>query len=177
MRALAVRILTAAAVAAGLDADAVMHVPEKDTLTLPARRLEIAYQPEQYRRTGRPLLKQPTPGREDASRTLVREIHSVRLPVRAAIRADDEAWLAEFSEKFLAALPKRTVDEHGRSVSIAVDKAEYGGFTGRLVEVFVKRSKTYLITFTGSRTSSRDVPLIRDVDITPNYREADNGEE
>ena len=97
--------------------------------------------------------------------------------VRAVIRADDEAWLAAFAEAFLLALPKRGADARGNRVTVSVDKAEYGGFTRRMVEAFTKRSKTFHVTFTGMATRDSDIPLIRDVTFTPTYREANNGQE
>ena len=177
MRSIATDIITAAAVAAGLPEASVMIEPEKDGVTLPKRRVEISYLAEQYRRTGRPVRKTPTPGKETTHRTLAREKHAVRLPVRAAIRADDEAWLKEFSRCFVAALPKRMTDEHGNTVTMAVEKAEYGGFTKKAVEVFKKRSKTFHITFTGMTTIENEIPLIKSVDIIPSYREAGNEQE
>jgi hypothetical protein len=177
MRTLALAVLRGAAVAAGLPEGAVLHIPAKDGPTLPARRMEISYLPEQYQRTGRPVRKRATVGKEQTHRTLTREKYAVRLPVRAAIRADDEAWLRAFSRAFVRALPKNVVDGEGNTVAVRVDKAEYGGFTGRLVEVFVKRSKTFHITFTGRTTRDLDIPLIRDVNINPAYREENHGQE
>lgn len=177
MRTTAFAIIRDAAVAAGLPEAAVLHAPDKDGPDLPKRRVEVSYLPEQYRRTGRPVDKRPTSGSEDTHRTLRREIHSVRLPVRAAIRADDDAWLRAFAAAFCAALPKRATDEAGNIVRVAVDKAEYGGFTRRMVEVFKKRSKTFFVTFTGMTTRDSEIPLIRNVTITPNYREIDNGQQ
>lgn len=177
MRKTAFAIIQTAAVTAGLAETTVMHTPDKDSKTLPARRIEISYQPEQYRRTGRPVAKTPTQGREDSYRTLRREIHSVRLPVRVAIRADDETWLRDVSAAFCAALPKRTIDAHGNAVRVAVERAEYGGFTRRMVEVFKKRSKTFVITFTGMTTRDSEIPLVKDVTITPNYTENNHGQE
>ncbi|WP_419787218.1 hypothetical protein [Pseudodesulfovibrio sp.] len=177
MRQIATAIITAAAVAAGLPESAVMIEPEKDGITLPKKRVEISYLAEQYTRTGRPLRKRPTTGKEKTHRTLTRERHAIRLPVRAAIRADDEAWLKEFSSRFEAALPKRTTDEDGNAVAVSVEKAEYGGFTTKTVEVFKKRSKTYHVTFTGRTTTENEIPLITSVTITPKYREASNEQE
>jgi hypothetical protein len=177
MRQTAFAIIQAAAVAAGLPESAVMHTPEKDGPTLPKRRAEISYLPEQYRRTGRPVRKRPSVDKEDTHRTLRREIYTVRLPVRVAIRSDDETWLRDFATAFRAALPKRTTDEQGNPVSVTVEKAEYGGFTGKLVEVFKKRSKTFHVSVTGMTTRDTEIPLVRDADITPKYREANNGQE
>jgi len=171
MRQAATEIITSAAVAAGLAESSVMIAPDKDGVTLPKKRVEISYLAEQYTRTGRPIRKRPTPGKEKTHRTLSREIHSVRLPVRVAIRADDEAWLKEYSRRFVEALPKRSVDDNGNTVSVAVEKAEYGGFTKKAVEVFKKRSKTFHITFTGMTTTDTEIPLITSVKITPKYRE------
>lgn len=177
MRQVATDIITTAAVAAGLPESAVMIEPEKDGITLPKKRVELSYLTEQYRRTGRPVRKSPTPGKETTHRTLVREKHAVRLPIRASIRADDEAWLKNFSRCFVTALPKRMTDEHGNTVTVAVEKAEYGGFTKKAVEVFKKRSKTFHITFTGMTIIENEIPLIKSVDIIPSYREAGNERE
>jgi len=174
VRQVATEIITAAAIAAGLPESAVMIAPDKDGITLPDKRVEIAYMAEQYTRTGRPIRKRPTLGKEKTHRTLTREKYAVRLPVRAAIRADDEAWLKDFSRRFVAALPKRSTDENGNTVTVAVGKAEYGGFTTKAVEVFKKRSKSFHITFTGMTTTETEIPLITSVTITPNYREASN---
>lgn len=177
MRQFATGIIRAAATAAGLPESAVMVEPDKDGVTLPKRRVEISYLAEQYTRTGRPVRKRATVGKERTHRTLTREKYAVRLPVRAAIRADDETWLKDFSRRFVAALPKRTIDENGNAVTVAVDKAEYGGFTTKAVEVFKKRSKTFHITFTGMTTAENEIPLITSVTITPEYREASNEQE
>jgi hypothetical protein len=177
MRQIATDIVKAAAVAAGLPETAVMVEPDKDGITLPGKRVEISYLAEQYARTGRPVRKRATVGKELTHRTLTREEHAVRLPVRAAIRADDEVWLKDFSRRFVSALPKRTTDENGNAVTVAVEKAEYGGFTTKAVEVFKKRSKTFHITFTGMTTIENEIPLITSVTITPEYREASNEQE
>jgi len=177
VRQFATGIIRAAATAAGLPESAVMVEPDKDGVTLPKKRVEISYLAEQYARTGRPVRKRATVGKERTHRTLTREKYAVRLPVRAAIRADDETWLKDFSRRFVAALPKRATDENGNAVTVAVDKAEYGGFTRRMVEAFTKRSKTFHVTFTGMATRDSDIPLIRDVNINPTYREANNGQE
>ena len=177
MRQIATDTITAAAVTAGLPKSAVMIEPDKDGITLPNKRVAIAYLTEQYTRTGRPIRKRATVGKERTHRTLTREREAVRLPVRAAIRADDEAWLKQFSRRFVAALPKRTADEYGNAVSVAVQKAEYGGFTTKKVEVFKKRSKVFHIMFTGMTTTENEIPLITSVTITPDYREASNEQE
>lgn len=176
MRLTSKTIITAAAVAAGLPESAIMDKPDKETATLPKKRIELSYLQEQYRRTGRPIKKFPTQGSEETHRTIRREVHSVRLPVRVAIHADDEGWLKTYAHAFLAALPKRALDGFGNTVSIKVDKAEYGGFVSKMVEVFKKRTKTFHISFTGMTTSDMEVPLIRDVTLTPNYRETGNGQ-
>jgi hypothetical protein len=177
VRQIATDIITAAAVAAGLPESSVMIAPDKDGITLPKRRVDISYLAEQYNRTGRPVRKRPTPGKEKTHRTLSREKHAMRLPVRAAIRADDEAWLKDFSSRFIVALPKHFTDGNGNTVKVSVEKAEYGGFTKKAVEVFKKRSKTFHITFTGMTTIENEIPLIKSVTITPKYREASNEQE
>lgn len=176
MRQTAFAIIRAAAMAAGLPADAIMNAPDKEGVTLPKRRVECSTLTEQYHSSGRFVGKFPTPGKEHTFRTLRRARYDVRLVVRAAIRADDEAWLAAFAEAFLLALPKRAADAHGNRVTVSVDKAEYGGFTRRMVEAFTKRSKTFHVTFTGMTTRDSDIPLIRDVTFTPTYREENNGQ-
>ncbi|AMK10854.1 hypothetical protein [Pseudodesulfovibrio indicus] len=177
MRQFATEAITAAAVAAGLPESAVMVEPDKDGIMLPPRRVEIAYLAEQYTYTGRPIRKTRTEGKESTHRTLTRERQSVRLPVRAVVRADDEAWLKDFSRRFIAALPKRMTDEDGNTVTVAVEKAEYGGFTTKQVEVFKKRSKSFHVAFTGMTVTEKEISLIKSVDINPSYREAGNEEE
>jgi hypothetical protein len=177
MRETAFAILRAAAVAAGLPETAIMDAPDKDGVTLPRRRVECSTLTEQYVSSGRFVGKFPTPGKVQTHRTLRRARYDMRLVVRAAIRADDEAWLAAFAEAFLLALPKRVTDAHGNRVTVSVDKAEYGGFTRRMVEAFTKRNKTFHVTFTGMTTRDSEIPLIRDVTFNPTYREANNGQE
>jgi hypothetical protein len=176
MRQVATDVITAAAVAAGLPEDAVMIEPEGDAATLPSKRVGIAYLDEQYTRTGRPIRKRATVGKELTHRTLIREKASVHLSVRAAAHTDDEAWLKEFSHRFVTALPKRTVDENGNAVRVAVDRAEYGGFAGGADEPQAL-SKTFYLVFTGMITTENEIPLITSVTITPEYREASNEQE
>jgi len=177
MRETATNIITTAAISVGMAEKDVMMEPDSDSITLPKRRIEISYLAEQYAHSGHPLRKRPTPGKEKTHRTLSRKRHSIKLPVRVALKSDDAGWLKDFSRRFVAALPKRTTDEFGNAVTVSVEKAEYGGFTTKAVEVFKKRSKTYHITFTGMTTTESEIPLIKSVTITPKYREASNEQE
>jgi len=174
MRQTATDIVTKAAMTAGLPGKAIMIEAEKDSVTLPKRRVEIGFLTESYKYTGRPVRKRPSKVNAKTHRTFTRERHSIRLPVRVVIRSDDEGWLKEFSRRFLAALPKRTVDGDGNSVTVAVEKAKYGGFTKKAVEVIKKRSKTYHIALTGMTTADTEIPLIKSVRFDPKYREASN---
>ncbi|OIQ51029.1 hypothetical protein BerOc1_02974 [Pseudodesulfovibrio hydrargyri] len=177
MRRIATEVITAAAVAAGLPEDAVMIEPDGDGAALPSKRVGIAFLDEQYTRTGRPIRKRATVGKESTHRTLTRERASVRLSARAAVHTDDEAWLSEFSRRFVAALPKRTVDENGNAVGVAVDRAEYGGFAAEADATGQALSKTFYLIFTGMITTENEIPLITSVTITPEYREASNEQE
>jgi hypothetical protein len=172
MRELVEGIVKTAAVAAGLAESAVMRKPEKESPVLPKRRVEIEFQPERFKPSGRKVGKFPTPGKEDKFRTVRKELYVTVQPVSVRVASNDEAWLSAFSRDFVRALPRKSVDGDGNRITITVSEAEYGGFTGKLVEVFKKRSRTFHITVEGRLTEDSEIPLITDVTITPNYRES-----
>ncbi len=172
MREIATDTIKAAAERAGINPAHVTLAVAVDNITLPRKRVEITCLEEQYTRSGRPLRKRPTEGRAKTHRTLTRAQYTVKLTVRVSITSDDVAWLRQFSDNFVAALPKVITDPNGNTVTINVQKAEYGGFTRQAVEVFVKRTKTYHVLFAGVVSKDTDIPLIADVHINPKYREA-----
>lgn len=165
MRVLARQIITDAAVLAGMAAESVMDAPEKQSIILPMPRLELEYMPESLDRSYQRVSKFASAENPETHRTVRARIYKRELVCRATIRADDEDWLAQFANGFIAALPGKTSDASNNLVVVAAAKAVRGGFGYKTVEAFIKRSNTVHVVFEGMIAKDEDVPLIKDVNL------------
>lgn len=179
MRTLATEIITATAVAAGLDGDTVMDAPKKDSALLPRPRLELSYLPEGLTRSFRRIAKFPSLTNPGTHRSVRARLYKRTFAVRATVQADDEAWLESFVVEFLSALPHKTADADGNLVTVTAHRAVRGGFGTRTVEVFTKRSNALHIMFEGMICRDEEIPLILDVNIKDGvtYKEDGDGGE
>jgi len=168
MRTLAETVITEAAVAAGIPVSAVMDKPDKETVLLPSRRLQLEFLPASLRPASRMVAKFPTASHPETHRTVRRQAYERTFLVRAEIVSDDESWLEDAVLQFLSALPRRVADGSGNLVTVEALKAELGGFGGKLVEVFTRRRTAIHIQFTGMICRDRDVELIREVNLVDN---------
>ncbi len=153
MHKLVFEVVEKAALEAGLPQGRVMAQVNKDNLTLERPRIELAFLPEGYRRTGRTLAwerKFAPPGMAAAAQRSEpdftsgeatpsvaqdarprgmqirkRELYEADLTVYANVLSEDEDWLSDFSHAFVAALPKGVNDKHGNWVGIRVEKATF----------------------------------------------------
>lgn len=165
MRAFAKQTITTAAVAAGLAEAAVIDKPDKETILLPQKRIQLEYMPETLSRKFRRISRSASAENPDTHRTLRSRKYKNVLTVRADIRADDETWLATFTKTLLLNLPHKTANDDGDLVEIEAFQAVRGGFGTRTVEAFVKRSQALHINFTGMLCEDEEVPLITDVNL------------
>lgn len=165
MRELAKRIITDAAVAAGIDADSVMDAPDKQTVLLPTPRLELEYLSEDLTRSYRRIAKFVSTDNPATHRTIRTRRYTRRLSVRATVRTDDESALETCAVRIIAALPGKTADDGGNLVTVTATKAVRGGFGHRTVEAMVKRSCALHITVEGMICSDEELPLITGVTL------------
>ena len=125
MRTLAMRMITNAALAAGLPEGRVTDVSAADNLTLPRPRLEVDFLPDSLTRTGRKLIVT----RKEGIQTTKKELYEVRFDLTARVYAGsssgpalesasgdapgDATWLESFENAFVAALPRGVNDQRG----------------------------------------------------------------
>lgn len=165
MRSLAKQIISDAAVSAGMAAESIIDKPAKQNILLPMPRVELEYMPENLDRSFKRINKFASFENPATHRTVRARIYKRELTVRVTIRADDEAWLAQFSNDFIVALPKKTSDSSNNLVTVTASKAVRGGFEYKMVEAFVKRSNTIHVVFAGMSSKDEDIPLILDVNV------------
>lgn len=165
MRALAKQIITDAAVSAGIAAESVMDSPKKQSVILPVPRLELEYMPEWLERSYRRVNKFASAENPETHRTVRSRIYKRELTVRATVRANDEGWLAQFTNAFIVALPVRTGDSDNNLVTVVATRAVRGGFGYKMVEAFVKRSNAVHIVFRGMITKDEAIPLIKSINL------------
>lgn len=170
MRALAKQVIESAAVAAGVQAQAVMDAPEKDTALLPVPRVELAYKEGAMKKTFARMATFPTPGQETTHLTVRDRIYTVELQVQATVVCADESWIETFFTGFVRSLPDSVTDGMGHPVTVSATRTVLGGFGSRLVEVFIKRKNTITITFSGIVTRDTAYPLIRSADVETGIR-------
>ncbi len=161
MRTLAKKIISDAAVDAGMTVDAVMLNTTVKEILLPKPRLVFEYLSE----TLKDMPKNVAKFGGGTHRTIRKLRYLTKLQVRAEIVSEDEDWLELFVKKFLLSLPRKTVDEKNNLIVVKADRAVRGGFQSRMVEVFKRRSNALIITFTGMICEDAEVPLIRDVNV------------
>lgn len=168
MQAFATEVITQAALAAGLPEGRVMDIVKKDNLTIKRPRIELQFMPERYTRTGRKLAVART--KTDLIRK--RELYEVELTVNANVLADDRTWLEAFSVAFVAALPRGGNDSRGNWVKVRVQEATFGREPDRrvgekVIEVFTRVNRLFVLTFTGRITGEEYDKLIRTIIINP----------
>ena len=168
MQAFATEVITRAAQSAGLPEGRVMDIVKKDNLTINRPRLELQFMPERYTRTGRKLAVTRT--KTDLIRK--RELYEAELTVNANVLADDRAWLEAFSVAFVAALPRGGNDSRGNWVKVRVQEATFGREPDRrvgekVIEVFTRVNRLFVLTFTGRITGEEYDKLIRTIIIKP----------
>lgn len=168
MQAFATEVITRAALSAGLPEGRVMDIVKKDNLTIKRPRLELQFMPERYTRTGRKLAVTRT--KTDLIRK--RELYEVELTVNVNVLADNRAWLETFSVAFVAALPRGGNDSRGNWVKIRVQEATFGREPDRrvgekVIEVFTRVNRLFVLTFTGRITGEEYDKLIRTIIINP----------
>lgn len=171
MQKAAEQAIAAAAIKAGLAENLIMSLSEGDNLTLPRPRLEYAFLPASYRRTGRRLAII----RDKAAQTTKKELYEARLEATAQVYAEDAAWLVNFEKEFIKALPRGVNDSDGNWIKILVQKATFGSQPAKRVgskeiKVFSKVDTLFALTFTGRVTEELVQQLITDIDIkAPHY--------
>lgn len=168
MQAFATEVITRAAQSAGLPEGSVMDIVKKDNLTIKRPRLELQFMPERYTRTGRKLAVTRT--KTDLIRK--RELYEAELTVNANVLADDRAWLEAFSVAFVAALPRGGNDSRGNWVKVRAQEATFGREPDRrvgekVIEVFTRVNRLFVLTFTGRITGEEYDTLIRTIIIKP----------
>lgn len=161
MQTLVTEIITKAALAAGLPEGRVINQVASDNLTLDRPRLELQFLPETWRRTGRTLAFERT----GAERVRKRELYEVDLSVAANILAEDDAWLADFTYTFIAALPRGVNDKRGNWVRVRAEKATFGKAPDNrvgdeIIEVFHYINELFDLTFTWRVTAEEIEALI-----------------
>lgn len=168
MQAFATEVITRAALSAGLPEGRVMDIVKKDNLTINRPRLELQFMPERYTRTGRKLAVIRT--KTDLIRK--RELYEVELTVNANVLADNREWLEAFSVAFVAALPHGGNDSRGNWVKVRAQEATFGREPDRrvgekVIEVFTRVNRLFVLTFTGRITGEEYDKLIRTIIIKP----------
>jgi hypothetical protein len=168
MRALAMRIITDAALAAGLPEGRVTDVSAADNLTLPRPRVEVDFLPDSLTRTGRRLAV----ARAAEVQTTKKELYEVRFDLTAHVYAEDAAWLEAFEYAFIAAMPRGVNDQRGNWIKIRVNQATFKKErTARVgtseITVFTKIDTLFLITLTGRVTKEEEQALLTTFEIVP----------
>lgn len=161
------QVITNAAVAAGFASTAVMHKPEGSERLLPGKRVEMDFQSGALKYSPRKIAKFDA-GEEGTHRTVRTRVYKRSPMARVVLVSDDEQWLEDATLNFLSALPRRVADSQNNLVGVMATKAEMGGFTSKIVEVFKKRTSAIHIEFTGMICRDQDVPLIREVNLVDN---------
>jgi hypothetical protein len=168
MRTLAMRIVTDAALAAGMPAGRITDVSAKDNLTLPRPRMEVDFLPDTLTRTGRKLAV----ARAETVQTTKKELYEVRFDLTAHVYAEDAAWLEAFEYAFIAAFPRGVNDQRGNWIKIRVNQATFKKEPTKRVgtseiTVFRKIDTLFLITLTGRVTTEEEQALLTTFELVP----------
>ena len=171
MQAFATKVVTRAALAAGLPEGRIIDIVKKDNLTIARPRVEIQFLPERYTRTGRKLAL----NRTKTEQIRKRELYEVELTVNVNALADDRAWLEAFSLDFVAALPRGGNDSRGNWVKVRAREATFGRAPDKrvgeeVIEVFVKVNRLFVLTFTGRITGEEAEKLIPSFTINSTFQ-------
>jgi hypothetical protein len=167
MRESAMQMIAAAALAAGLPAGRVTDESAADNLTLPRPRLEAAFLPQTYVRTGRKLAV----AREGGGQTIKTELYEVRFEITARVYAEDAAWLEDFEYGFVAALPDGANDSRGNWLKVRASKAVYTDEepTKRVgtsaIKIFGKVNTLFTLSFTGRVSKEAESRLAASITI------------
>ena len=177
IQAFALEVIRQAAVAAGLPAERVIPAPLSDNITIPRPRIEYQVLPARYRRTGRKLGISKG-GKDNPHQTTKWELYEVDLDIQVNVLAPDtkkddaaaDAWLAAFSQAFVAAFPRGGNDGAGNYTRIRVQRAAYARKAAPQVgetalRVSTKIGTAFVITFGGRITSDRREDLLTKVNI------------
>ena len=161
MQAFATEVITRAALAAGLPEGRVIDMVKKDNLTIKRPRIELQFMPETLTRTGRTL----NVCRQSTDQIRKRELYEVELTVNANILADDRAWLERFSYDFVAALSSGGNDSRGNWIRVRASQATFGRAPDKrvgekVIAVFTRVNRLYVVTFTGRITREEAEELI-----------------
>lgn len=177
IQAFGLEAIRRAAVAAGLPAERVIPAPLSNNITLPRPRIEYQVLPARYRRTGRKLgiIKG---GKDNPVQTTKWELYEVDLDIQVNVlapdtKADDaaaDAWLAAFSQAFVAAFPRGGNDAAGNYVRIRVQRAAYARMAApqigeKAVRIFTRIGSVFVVTLGGRITSDRREDLLTKVNI------------
>lgn len=165
MRSFAKQIITQAAVNAGLDETAVMEKPDKETILLPEKRIQLDYLDQGLERNFKRVARTQSTDNPGTHRVIRSRLYKTDLIARADVKSNDEDWLETFVNKFLVELPHKVATPENDLVTVWATRAVRGGFGKRTVEVFKKRSNALHITFKGMICKNEEVPLITDVNI------------
>ncbi|NDY73982.1 hypothetical protein DO021_19625 [Desulfobacter hydrogenophilus] len=165
MRTFAKTVITEAAVRAGLPETAVMDQPDRETLLLPEKRLQLGYLTQLFARKPRRIARMASTENPGTYRTLREAVYETTLTIRADVRSDDEAWLESFVGSLLMELPYKIANADNNLVRVQAVRAVRGGFASKTVEVFTKRANALHITFTGLVCRDSEVPLIKEVNF------------
>lgn len=171
MQDFAKRIITDAALAAGLPAANRVMDQSGDNLTIERPRIELQFLPERYERTGRILAVDRTETRLARKK----ELYAVTLGVAANILADDRVWLDDFRYRFVAALPRGADDDRGNWVKVRAQEAAFGKAPDKrvgdaVIEAFTKVNQLYQITFTWRVTVTEETGLIPSFTLNAHWK-------
>lgn len=172
MRTLAFELVRTAAAAAGVPPEMVFDVSASDNLTLARPRVEVAFLPDSYTRTGRLLSARRHREEQGGPMTLTvkKELYEARFDLTAQVYADNGAWLEAFEYAFVQALPAGLNDGRGNWARVRVAE---GTFTGEptkrvgtnAIKVFTKVTTLFLITLTGRVTEEAEQGMIEIINI------------
>ena len=168
MRTLAMEIVTRAALAAGLPEGRVMDASASDNLTIPRPRVEVAFLPDSFTRTGRKLAV--TRRKATYTQTIKKELYEVRFDMTAHVLAEDGAWLEAFEYAFVTAFPRGVDDERGNWVQVRIAEATFKTdptkrVGAQAIKVFTKVDTLFLITLTGRVTQAEEQNMIKLIKI------------
>ena len=108
--------------------------------------------------------------------TRKRELYEVVQTVNANVLADDRAWLEAFSVGFVANLPRGGNDSRGNWIKVRAQRATFGRAPDKrvgekVIEVFTRVDRLFVLTFTGRITGEELAELIPSLTITPLIRQ------
>lgn len=114
---------------------------------------------------GKTLMHSGRLRRQETDQIRKRELYEVELTVNANILADDRAWLERFSYDFVAALSSGGNDSRGNWIRVRASQATFGRAPDKrvgekVIAVFTRVNRLYVVTFTGRITREEAEELI-----------------